>query len=311
MAVEAELCPQCGGSIQFPANQMQVICSFCGTTVDKPQPPAAREAVCPCPYCGSSILFAAYQMQVICPNCHTAVDRSQTPAEGAGRPALRRSELASANQAKLRRLVWDGKGSEAVLLLQRSILVSETEANRQVNGMVDSLMSRYGQPKPASNMALAVATGSVLVDGVGFGALGVAIVLAVFSPSARSVIVQFGGLGVVLVVLVLIWSIVSLGILVAAMPGIRRRTLVWRGKSTPGVIQNLVKLTSGHGSKGPTVVTRFQLGVTLPNQQPRSLDRVMEIPPDVAERLQPGNKIEIITNGPAFTYVTMPIKIVG
>ena len=33
MAAAAELCPQCGASIQFAAYQTQVICPYCGTPV--------------------------------------------------------------------------------------------------------------------------------------------------------------------------------------------------------------------------------------------------------------------------------------
>ena len=45
MAVEAQLCPQCGASIQFPASQTEMVCPFCGTTVVRPAapPPAAAK----------------------------------------------------------------------------------------------------------------------------------------------------------------------------------------------------------------------------------------------------------------------------
>src|SRR5579859_4667116 len=33
MAVEAQLCPQCGAAVQFPAGQTEVVCAHCGTTV--------------------------------------------------------------------------------------------------------------------------------------------------------------------------------------------------------------------------------------------------------------------------------------
>lgn len=36
MAVEAQLCPQCGTAIQFGAGQTEVVCAYCGTTVIKP-----------------------------------------------------------------------------------------------------------------------------------------------------------------------------------------------------------------------------------------------------------------------------------
>jgi uncharacterized Zn finger protein (UPF0148 family) len=35
MAVEAQLCPQCGAAVQFGENQTEVVCSHCGTTVVK------------------------------------------------------------------------------------------------------------------------------------------------------------------------------------------------------------------------------------------------------------------------------------
>ena len=37
MAVEAQLCPQCGATLQFAENQTEVVCSYCGATVDKAQ----------------------------------------------------------------------------------------------------------------------------------------------------------------------------------------------------------------------------------------------------------------------------------
>ena len=39
MAVEAQLCPQCGGAIHFSALQTELICLYCGTTVVKPAAP--------------------------------------------------------------------------------------------------------------------------------------------------------------------------------------------------------------------------------------------------------------------------------
>jgi len=39
MAVEAQLCPQCGGSIHFSALQTELVCPYCGTTVVKPAAP--------------------------------------------------------------------------------------------------------------------------------------------------------------------------------------------------------------------------------------------------------------------------------
>jgi ribosomal protein S27E len=36
MAVEAQLCPQCGGAIQFVEGQTEVVCAYCGTTVVRP-----------------------------------------------------------------------------------------------------------------------------------------------------------------------------------------------------------------------------------------------------------------------------------
>src|SRR6266851_228358 len=35
MAVEAQLCPQCGAAVQFGAGQTEVVCAHCGTTVLK------------------------------------------------------------------------------------------------------------------------------------------------------------------------------------------------------------------------------------------------------------------------------------
>jgi hypothetical protein len=39
MAVEAQLCPQCGGAIHFSALQTELLCAYCGTTVVKPAAP--------------------------------------------------------------------------------------------------------------------------------------------------------------------------------------------------------------------------------------------------------------------------------
>ncbi len=39
MAVEAQLCPQCGGAIHFSALQTELVCPYCGTTVVKPAAP--------------------------------------------------------------------------------------------------------------------------------------------------------------------------------------------------------------------------------------------------------------------------------
>ena len=39
MAVEAQLCPQCGGAIHFSALQTEMVCPYCGTTVVKPAAP--------------------------------------------------------------------------------------------------------------------------------------------------------------------------------------------------------------------------------------------------------------------------------
>ena len=33
MAVEAQVCPQCGSAVHFKKGQTSVICSYCGTTV--------------------------------------------------------------------------------------------------------------------------------------------------------------------------------------------------------------------------------------------------------------------------------------
>jgi len=42
MAVEAQLCPQCGGSIHFSESQTELVCPYCGTTVVKAAaPPSA------------------------------------------------------------------------------------------------------------------------------------------------------------------------------------------------------------------------------------------------------------------------------
>jgi len=41
MAVEAQLCPQCGAAIQFGEGQTEVVCSHCGTTVVKAAAPGA------------------------------------------------------------------------------------------------------------------------------------------------------------------------------------------------------------------------------------------------------------------------------
>jgi hypothetical protein len=35
MAVEAQLCPQCGAAVQFPAGQTEVVCAHCGTPVTR------------------------------------------------------------------------------------------------------------------------------------------------------------------------------------------------------------------------------------------------------------------------------------
>ena len=50
MAVEARVCPQCGGALHFSALQTELVCPYCGTTVVKPAapppagPPASFEA---------------------------------------------------------------------------------------------------------------------------------------------------------------------------------------------------------------------------------------------------------------------------
>jgi len=41
MALEAQVCPQCGADLQFPEGQPQVVCSHCGTTVVRAGAPAA------------------------------------------------------------------------------------------------------------------------------------------------------------------------------------------------------------------------------------------------------------------------------
>ena len=35
MTVEAQLCPQGGATLQFAEMQTEVVCSYCGATVDK------------------------------------------------------------------------------------------------------------------------------------------------------------------------------------------------------------------------------------------------------------------------------------
>ena len=41
MAVEAQVCPQCGAAVQFAPGQTEVICGHCGTTVAKTAAPGA------------------------------------------------------------------------------------------------------------------------------------------------------------------------------------------------------------------------------------------------------------------------------
>ena len=41
MAVEAQVCPQCGAAVQFGAGQTEVVCSHCGTTVVQAAAPGA------------------------------------------------------------------------------------------------------------------------------------------------------------------------------------------------------------------------------------------------------------------------------
>jgi hypothetical protein len=45
MAVEAQVCPQCGAAVQFGEGQTEVVCSHCGTTVVKAAAPGATSVV--------------------------------------------------------------------------------------------------------------------------------------------------------------------------------------------------------------------------------------------------------------------------
>lgn len=42
MAVEAQLCPQCGAAIQFVEGQAEVVCAYCGMIVVRPAAPSAQ-----------------------------------------------------------------------------------------------------------------------------------------------------------------------------------------------------------------------------------------------------------------------------
>jgi hypothetical protein len=45
MAVEAQVCPQCGAPIQFAAGQSELVCPHCGTTVRRPAEPSLAEKI--------------------------------------------------------------------------------------------------------------------------------------------------------------------------------------------------------------------------------------------------------------------------
>ena len=60
MAVEAQLCPQCGGAIHFSALQTELVCPYCGTTVVKPAaPPLTAPPLTAPPLAGPPTSFEA------------------------------------------------------------------------------------------------------------------------------------------------------------------------------------------------------------------------------------------------------------
>jgi hypothetical protein len=83
-------------------------------------------------------------------------------------------------------------------------------------------------------------------------------------------------------------------------------------KPIPATLLKVVKLKTGRIGNGPIVTTtHLQVQVTPHTGAPQIINRVFDLPPNTADALQPGTKIEVIANGPDIIYVTEPIKVVS
>jgi hypothetical protein len=77
------------------------------------------------------------------------------------------------------------------------------------------------------------------------------------------------------------------------------------------VLQKVVALMPSRAVAGALITTRLQMEVPTIGQLPKVLEVALDLPPATAISLNPGAKIEVITNGLDFFYVTVPIKVVG
>jgi hypothetical protein len=258
MAVEAQLCPQCGGSIQFAAYQTQVICPYCGTTVDKPQPLAASATSLRGPRLSdlpkdkliqlTRMVFASQQADALAfirqnLGLDEAQARKQLADEDQWLPRL--GVIAPDQLMQLGRMVFDGQRAEVLAFIQQHLGLDEAHASTQLDAEIvvwcDQWRYKYQQKPPG--------------------------LLAVFKALA---------------------------------------------KPTSATLLKVVKLKTGRIRTGPIVTTtHLQVQVAPHTGAPQIINRVLDLPPETADVLQPGTKIEVITNGPDIVYVTEPIKVVG
>jgi ribosomal protein S27AE len=106
MAVEAQLCPQCGGSIQFALYQSQVICPYCGTTVDKIQPKADGESL--------------------------ALPRA---------PSL--SDLTTNKLTQLMQMAFEGQRTYALAFIHQNLGLDEAQASKLLDDKIDRWIDQW------------------------------------------------------------------------------------------------------------------------------------------------------------------------
>jgi hypothetical protein len=340
MATETLRCPQCGGVIAFAGYQTQALCPYCGTTVDKPRPaePIAGDgldlAPAPAPRLAdlprdplirlTRLVMAGEQADALAfvrqnLGLDEAPARAQLADEAAWLPRL--NLLATEQLAQLQQLVFDGQEAEALTLIQDYLGLDAAHGRQQLDEQrarwADRWRSQYRQKAPGSNGAVALLVGNVAITLLG------TIVLVALAVGALTTMPKLGvgvigvlgflfGLSPVVCPAIIVWYAVSLVVGLLTYSGARARVLRMLGRPTPAVLLKVAKLNTGPNVVGPAVTTtHLQVRVTPRAGAPQVIDKVFDLPPAAADRLQPGLHIEVITNGPGFTYITEPIKIAG
>jgi hypothetical protein len=259
-----------------------------------------------CPQCGANVTFVDLQTEAVCPYCGTTVSHAQAAA-AVVRPVNNVDELSAEDKTRLKQLALDGRRPDALNFVLRRTGLSPEHAAAAVDAIAAEWQDSHLQPglfEPKPWAAL-IWLAMLVVDVAAL--LLFRVVYRGGSLSGTDEAALPGMLIIGMIIVTLIWIGATLRAAWLLRNSVRLRT----GKAAPGVLKKIVGLKPETEAAGARLITRLELEVPILHAPPQIVERALTLPRETQEALRPGAKIEVITNGLDFIYITVPIKVVG